>query len=111
MNLEDYLESEGVIAGNSDGDVRVWEVLDSEAAEAIGVTVRDGRVIMAYPVDAVSQVGDGGSLADDADWQRTMELLPDGKTFIGFVSLARASSRNSTRATTRTPSRNRPTAR
>jgi hypothetical protein len=88
-NLEDYLESEGELRASEDGGVHVWESLTDYDAEPIGWVVRDGKVFIGYPDSAVEDAREGGSLAETGDWQRTIDLLPDGKTFVGFISVAR----------------------
>jgi hypothetical protein len=54
--------------------------------------VQDDTLSAGYPDRQVSDFiegFDGPSLADSADWKRVMELLPEEKTFVAYVSLAR----------------------
>jgi hypothetical protein len=59
--------------------------------QGIRWTIDDGDFVGGYPESVVDEAAAGfdNSLADNGDWQRTLELLPPDKTFIGFVSIAR----------------------
>ena len=87
--LEEYLTGEDILEVDEDGNIRVWRG-DSAEDEAAWY-MDNGRVIAGFPADAVEELesGDGPSLADNPDWQRTLELLPDDKTTVGFLSIAR----------------------
>jgi len=88
VRLGDYLAGEDIILAPRDsGDVTIWEL----EGERIAWGVRDDRLIVGYPDDAVeSAIGiDGGSLADSEDWKRTLELLPVDTVVVGYLSLVR----------------------
>jgi len=89
--LGDFLEDEDLVGIDDTDDVQRWEPVDEPGIEAVGVTVSDGALIAGYPDGAVRDAvrGFDGSLADTGDWKRTLKLLPQDTTSIGFVSLAR----------------------
>ena len=69
--------------------VRRWSPAD--APESAAWTVDDNTLAVGYPESSVDGFLDGidESLADSADWKRTMDLLPEEKTAVFYVSLAR----------------------
>ena len=89
--LGDYLEREDIaVVENSERDgVHRWS--PPEAPDSAAWTVTDEEVIVGYPEAAVTTFldGYGESLADTADWKRTMDILPADKTSVGYISLAR----------------------
>ena len=88
--LGEYLENQDVIRTREEAGAWQWNFVDGFGAEPIGWAVRDGRLIVGYPDSAATEVGtQDSSLAESRDWKRTLELLPDEKMFVGFVSMAR----------------------
>jgi hypothetical protein len=88
--LGDYLQRQDVIETAASADGARWSFVDGLGVEPVGWAVRDNRLIVGYPDDATSEIGaTEGSLADSQDWKRTLELLPNEKAFVGFVSIAR----------------------
>jgi hypothetical protein len=85
--LESYLEDEGELEVSDEGDLRIWT--DPDEGDGIAWYIKDGRFVAGFPVEAVQDLPKGGRLSDNGDWKHTMELLPDGKTFVGFLSIAR----------------------
>ena len=89
--LGDFLEREEIATvGDSEREgLHRWS--SPQAPDSAAWTVDDGEVILGYPESAVMEVLDRGgeSLADTADWKRTMEILPDQRTSVGYISLAR----------------------
>jgi hypothetical protein len=88
-DLGNYLEDQGAVFVDESDPIQEWEFADSD--EALGVTEEDGAVIIGYPVSAVEDAveGQATSLADTEEWRRTVGLLPEDTTSIGFLSLAR----------------------
>lgn len=89
-----YLTEEHVLKLRPDeaDDVERWDLLDDGEGltEFIGWQVKDDRVIVGYPDSTVDELGEGAvSLAETDDWQRTIDLLPEDKTFFGYLSIAR----------------------
>jgi hypothetical protein len=89
--LGEYLERQD-IATVEDSDregVQLWSLFQAPGSAAW--TVNDSDVILGYPESAVTEFLDGGqeSLGGTGDWKRTMDLLPDDRTSLGYVSLAR----------------------
>lgn len=88
-----YLEREAdVTAGEADalGVHRLSADDDTDTTFAWAVT--GDSLAVGYPdtpVEEFAQGGDAGSLAESADWTRTMALLPEEKTFVAYVNLAR----------------------
>ena len=87
----DFLEQQDLARvedGTREG-VRLWSPVD--APESVAWTVDDNTLAVGYPESSVDGFLDGvdESLADSADWKRTMELLPEEKTAVFYVSLAR----------------------
>jgi hypothetical protein len=91
--LGQYLEREEgwqIEGPDSAGVHRVREETGSGDAGAWAVT--DETLAISYPdAPAEAFVGglDGDSLAQNEDWQDMMALLPEEKTFVAYVSLAR----------------------
>jgi hypothetical protein len=87
----EYLERQDLaVVEESDLEgVHLWSL--PQAPESAAWTVNDGDAILGYPESAVTQFLDpsGESLAATSDWERTMDLLPDDRTALGYVSLAR----------------------
>jgi hypothetical protein len=89
--IGDFLEDEGLVDIDDSDAVQRWESLGESSIEAAGVTIARGALIAGYPDKAVEDSVNGfnGSLADTEDWKRTLKLLPQDTTSVGFVSLAR----------------------
>lgn len=87
----EFLEDEGVVSIEDSGDIQRWEFLEDAEIEGVGVTIDGNALIAGYPEGAVQDYVDGfdNSLADTEDWKRTLGLLPQDTTSIGFISLAR----------------------
>jgi len=90
--IEEFLDRNG-LATAEDSDtagIRRWSIPDGPA-EAVAWTIDGDELAIGYPEAAVEEFAAGvpGSLADSDDWKRTMELMPNDKTSIFFVSLAR----------------------
>jgi hypothetical protein len=87
--LEAYLEGEDILEVDVDGDIHVWQ--GDEPEDEAAWYIDNGRVVAGFPAESVQDLADseGGRLADNPDWQRTLDLLPDDKTFVGFLSIAR----------------------
>jgi len=88
----DYFEQQELLIteqSEREGVYRWAEHRGSEKAAAWAVTKES--LIVGYPASSVEDflAGVSQSLADSPDWKRTMDLLPDGKTFVGYVSLSR----------------------
>lgn len=87
-----YLNEQHVIKQRTTDGVERWDFLD-DGSGLTGLAeweVEDGRVIIGYPDSVVEDLGsDGASLADTDDWKRTVDLLPEDKTFFGYLSIAR----------------------
>ena len=90
--LERYLErEEGWLADTDEAgihrlsesrgsdDIFAWAV----TADSLAVGYPDG------PIEAFVHGFDGKSLAESADWKRMMALLPEEKSFVAYVSVAR----------------------
>ena len=90
--LERYLErEEGWFADTDDAgihrlsnnrgsdDIFAWAV----TGDSLAVGYPDG------PIEAFVHGLDGKSLAESADWKRMMALLPEDKSFVAYVSVAR----------------------
>ena len=89
--IADFLEDEGLADIDDSDAVQRWEPLGESGVEALGVTIKGGALIAGYPDRAVEDSVNGfdRSLADTEDWRRTLELLPQDTTSVGFFSLAR----------------------
>jgi len=91
QKLGEFLERENIatVENSSREGFHRWSPVD--APESAAWTVTDREVILGYPERAVEAFVDGQdeSLADTADWKRTMEILPDDGTSLGYVSVAR----------------------
>ena len=87
--FEDFLTGEDMITADTDGDAHIWTSV--EDGETVAWKVKNGRLIAGFPDDAIDDIGDGTgpSLADTDDWKRTIELLPQDKTFFGYLSITR----------------------
>ena len=90
--LERYLEREEAWFADTDeagihrlsehsgsDDIFAWAV----TADSLAVGYPDG------PIEAFVHGFDGESLAESADWKRMMALLPEEKSFVAYVSVAR----------------------
>ncbi|MEO8458373.1 MAG: DUF3352 domain-containing protein [Chloroflexota bacterium] len=87
--LTDYLESQGTIEVTATGDVHRISSPD-DSTEAFAWTVRDTRLVLAFPDDKLNDITDASqSLAQTEEWKQTMSLLPDDKTWVGFLSIER----------------------
>ena len=89
--LGEYLQNQDLIRTREEAGAWQWNFVDGTSVRSlIGWAVRDGRLIVGYPDSAATEVGAKmSSLAESRDWKRTLELLPDEKMFVGFVSIAR----------------------
>jgi hypothetical protein len=87
--FEEYLEGEDVLEVDIDGDVHTW--IGDSSEDRAAWYIKDGRFVVGFPIDATQDLSeyDGTSLAENADWKRTLELLPEDKTFVGYLSIAR----------------------
>ncbi len=92
LRLGDYFEDQQVLAAQPSEreGVHTWGEY-SGSDEAVAWTVTDESFAVGYPESAVNEFLDGPSpsLADDSNWTRTMDLLPDDKTFVMYLSVAR----------------------
>jgi Protein of unknown function (DUF3352) len=90
--VEDFLErSELAAVEDSETEgIRRWSVPNG-LPEAVAWTLDEDRLAVGYPEAAVEEFAAGvpETLADTEDWKRTMELMPDDKTSLMFVSLSR----------------------
>ena len=90
--LERYLEREEAWLADTDeagihrlsesrgsDDIFAWAV----TADSLAVGYPDG------PIETFVHGFDGKSLAESADWKRMMALLPEEKSFVAYVSVAR----------------------
>ena len=86
-----FLEDENHVNVDDSGEVQRWSFTGDSGIEAVGVAVEREAVIAGYPDGTVKDAVDGlgQSLADTEDWKRTLQLLPQDTTSVGFVSLAR----------------------
>ena len=92
LKLGDYFEGQELLAMRSSGreGVYAWEPYDG-GGDAVAWTVSAGRLAIGFPESGVEKFLEGArpSLADSADWQGTMDLLPDDKTSVVYVSISR----------------------
>jgi hypothetical protein len=90
--LGEFLERQDLaIVEDSDREgLHRWSPVSAPDSAAWTVTGED--VIVGYPEAAVEGFldGEGESLADNADWKRTMDILPNDGTSLMYISLARA---------------------
>ncbi len=91
--LGQYAEREegGRLSGPDDAGVYRFQN-EADPDNVVAWAVTDGSLAVSYPAApaaAFVEGLDGGSLAENADWQRLMELLPEQKTSVAYVSLAR----------------------
>lgn len=87
-DFEDYLEEKGEIVASENDGIHSWETLDSEP---VGLTVDDSRLIVTVPDDRIEDVIDGtvDPLSGSNDWQGAMDMLPEDKTFVAYINIAR----------------------
>ena len=92
LKLGDYFEGQELLAMRSSGreGVYAWEPYEG-GGDAVAWTVSAGRLAIGFPESGVEKFLEGArpSLADSADWQGTMDLLPDDKTSVVYVSISR----------------------
>ncbi len=92
LRLGDYFEDQQLLAAQPSEreGVYTWGEYDG-SDEAVAWTVTDESLAVGYPESAVNEFLDGPSpsLADVSNWTRTMDLLPDDKTFVMYLSVAR----------------------
>ena len=92
LRLGDYFEELQLLAAQPSEreGVYTWGEYGG-SDEAVAWTVTDESFAVGYPESAVNEFLDGPSpsLADDSNWTRTMDLLPDDKTFVMYLSVAR----------------------
>jgi hypothetical protein len=94
--LADYIVGEGDWTSTVDTETGVRrlspDASGTDEEYPVAWAVEDGTLSAGYPDEPVSDFVaglDGPSLADSGDWQRMMELLPEQRTFVAYVSLAR----------------------
>ena len=92
LRLGDYFEDQRVLAvqpSEREG-VYAWGEYNG-SDESVAWTVTDESFAVGYPESAVNEFLDGPSpsLADVSSWTRTMDLLPDDKTLVMYLSVAR----------------------
>jgi hypothetical protein len=89
--LGDFLEREDLatVKDSERDGVHRWSA--AQAPDSAAWTVTGEEVILGYPEAAVEGLLDGQeeSLADTADWKRTMEIQPGQRTSVAYISLAR----------------------
>lgn len=90
--LADYfVEQEGFELNGSD-DAGVHRLQPEDEEEELAWVVRENSLVVGYPYSAVAEYAIETSgertLAENADWRRTMELLPAEKTFVLYVNVA-----------------------
>jgi len=92
LKLGDYFEGQELLAMRSSGreGVYAWEPYEG-GGDAVAWTVSAGRLAIGFPESGVEKFLEGArpSLADSADWQGTMDLLPDDKASVVYVSISR----------------------
>ena len=92
LQLGDYVEGQELLAMRSSGreGVYAWEPYEG-GGDAVAWTVSGDRLAIGFPETGLEKFLDGAgpSLADTADWQGTMDLLPDDKTSVIYVSISR----------------------
>lgn len=92
--LAGYLErEEGFTIEQPDASgVQRFTDEDGSSSDTVAWAVADGSFLVSYPdgptVDFVEGVA-GPSLAESDNWQQVMALLPQEKTFVGYLNLAR----------------------
>ncbi len=91
-NIDEFLEREDIARAEdgSRGGVHLWSLYEGPP-EDIAWTVTNETLAVGYPESSVEGFLEGGrkSLAETADWKRTMDLFPDDKTSVLYISLAR----------------------
>lgn len=92
LRLSDYFErQELLVTEGPDGeDVYRWRPPDG-SGDALAWTVSGDSLAVGFPETSVTDfIGEASpSLADTSDWKHAMDLLPDDKTFVAYLSLAR----------------------
>lgn len=89
--LGDYFERQALLVTESSDREGVYRWAEYEGSEnAVAWTVTGKGLALGYPESSVTHFLDGAqsSLADSPEWKRTMDLLPEDKTFIAYLSLS-----------------------
>lgn len=90
--LSDYFERQELLITEESKQEGVYRWAEYEGSEeAVAWTVTKKSLAVGYPASTVEGLvgGVSQSLADSSDWKRTMDLLPEDKTSIAYVSLSR----------------------
>jgi hypothetical protein len=91
--LADYIEREEGWQIDPADEAGIHRMVEGPGSNnVVAWTVTDDGLAVGYPDSPVElfAAGPGGpSLAESDDWQEMMALLPEQKTFVGYVSLSR----------------------
>ena len=91
LDLGGYLNQQGLISVVSEREgIHRWTDLGG-SGDGVAWTVFRDVLAVGYPEDTVLGfvAGVDNSLADTNDWKKTMELMPDDVTSLGYFSLSR----------------------